>query len=423
MAKKHDKIEVKHVPTKRQLSRHRRQERIQHIIYISGAVFLVALVAFLGWAYWNVQIKPYREPAVKVNGTTYDMNYYIDFLNAYTMNQDAAQISSTANGLPDLIHYNLALIAAAPELGYSVSKDDVNSVLKTAGLPDTQANRDAVTASLLSNELQQDYFNKKVPASVVQVEAQALLTESIDIANSVEQRLAAGDNFTSLASEYSVEQLTRDNGGNLGWLPQGFTDIILGGIGSSAIKDIPFTLQAGQVSEPTFDGTISKMLGYWVVQVTEKDPTKGSHARGILTGSRHDAEAIREKMLAGDDFAGLVKDYSQDPTSSANGGDLGWTGEGGMTNRLVMGLAMPLDVNAVSEPGADSSVKTIGGFWVVKVVNRDDNKTIDSSTRQTLVRGLFDNWIASKMTNGTVEKLLTDEQKTWAINEVTKKRG
>ncbi len=74
-------------------------------------------------------------------------------------------------------------------------------------------------------------------------------------------------------------------------------------------------------------GQSVKQLGYWVVQVTEKDAKKGSHVRGILTGSRHDAEAIRAKIVAGEDFATLVKTYSQDSASAANDGDMGWTGK------------------------------------------------------------------------------------------------
>jgi parvulin-like peptidyl-prolyl isomerase len=239
----------------------------------------------------------------------------------------------------------------------------------------------------------------------------------------VAAKVSAGDNFTSLATEYSLEPITKGNGGNLGWLPKGFTDILLGNLGNSALKDIPFTLKPGELSQPTFDGTVTKSLGYWVVQVTEKDATKGSHVRGILTGSRHDAEAIRAKIIAGEDFATLVKDYSQYSAISDNVGDLGWTGEGKIANKVVLRLALPLDSGSVSQPEADNSVQTKGGFWLVRVINRDDNRVIDDTTRQTLKNVLFDNWITEKMKNDTVETLLTEDQKSWAVNLVVKSRG
>lgn len=423
MAKKRIKTEVKPVLTKRQLSRHKRQERIQHIIYISGAVFLVVLIAFLGYGIWNEQVKPFHQPALKINGVTYDTDYYIKYLDIYSKGMDATQITSTADNIPKIIQYNQAVIKSAPELGISVSNDDISKGLKTVGFPDDKARRDAVEASMLVNSMMKDYFDKQVPASMEQVNTQALLVESADTADKLRARLAAGDNFTAMASENSLDPLTKDNGGKLGWLPKGFADVMLGSLGNSVLKDVPFTLQAGELSQPIFDGMVTKPIGYWVVQVTEKDPQKGSHVRGILTGSRNDADMIREKIVAGDDFATLVKTYSQDSISAAKDGELGWTSDGSISNRLVLGLAGPLDTGGVSQPATDTSVKTVGGFWLVKALDRDDNRELDSNTRQTLVTGLFENWVGGKMKNDSVETLLTDEQKAWAINIVVKSRG
>jgi hypothetical protein len=422
LAKKHTKTEVKPLPTKRQLSRHRRQQRIQHIIYITGAVFLALLIAFVGYGYWDVQVKTFHQPAAKINGTTYDMDYYVKFLELYTRGKDFTGTATAANTLVNVIEFSAAVRKAAPDLGFTVSNDELNSALKTLTLPNEKVYRDAIGSTILANKLLQGYFDKELPSSIEQVEAQALFVESTDVAKQAADRLAAGENFTSVATAYSLEPLTRDNGGNLGWLPKGFTDILPGNLGNSALKDIPFTLEPGEISQPTFDGTVSKSLGYWLVQVTEKDATKGSHARGILTGSLHDAEAIRDKIIAGEDFATLVRTYSQDPDSAALGGDMGWTGEGTISNRLVLGMAMPLEAGAVSQPSADTSVQTKGGFWLVRVINRDENRALDGSTRETLTTGLFDKWIAEKMKDDSVETLLTEEQKSWAVNLVVKSR-
>ena len=423
MAKKRIKTEVKPLPTKRQLSRHRRQQRIQHIIYITGAVFLALLIGFIGYGYWDEQVRPFSQPAAKINGVTYDMDYYIKFLELYSGGQDATQTATVANNLVNIIEYSTAVRKAAPELGFTVSNDELNSALKNSALPNEEVYRDAVTSTLLAGKLLQDYFDKQVPSSIEQVEAQALFVESTDIAKDVMDRLAAGDNFTSLATEYSLESITQSNGGNLGWLPKGFTDILLGSIGNSALKDVPFTLEPGELSQPTFDGTVTKSLGYWVVQVTEKDPTKGSHVRGILAGSRHDADEIRDKIVAGEDFATLVKDYSQDSVSAQSGGDLGWTGESGIINRVVLKLALPLESGTVSQPAADTSIETQGGFWLVRVINKDENRALDDTTRQTLKNGLFDKWLTEKMKNDSVETLLSEDQKSWAINYVINRRG
>ena len=423
MAKKHIKTEVKRMPTKRQLSRHRRQQRIQHIVYITGAVFFTLLIVFVGYGYWNVQFKPFHQPAVKINGTTYDMDYYIKYLDLYTSGKDATQTAAVADDLINRIQWSAAIRKAAPEIGVVVSNDEVSNTLKTYALPDEQVYRDAVTSTLLTFQALQEYFNKQVPANDEQVNTQALLVDSADLANQLRTRLVAGDNFTSLASEYSLEPIIKDNGGNLGWLPKGFTDVLLGSLGNSALKDIPFTLNPGEISQPTFDGEVVKSLGFWVLQVTEKDATKGSHVRGILTASQHDAEEIRNKIIAGEDFATLAKDHSLDSASAANGGDFGWTEESVIQNRTVIGRAENLESGAVSQPIGDTSVQTKGGYWLVKALDRVEDRELDDNMRQTLINGLFDTWLAEKMKNDTVETLLTEDQKSWAISIVFKKRG
>ncbi len=423
MAKKRAKTEIKPLPTKRQLSRHRRQQRIQHIIYITGAVFLALIICFIGYGYWDVQVRPFSQPVAKINGNTYDTGYYVKMLDLYSKGQDATQTTTMADNLIKTMEYNEAVNRAAPELGITVSDDEVSALLKAASMPDGKVYRDAATATLLTNKLEGDYFDKQVPASDEQVRAQALFVESADIADKVAARLSAGDNFTVLANDFSLEPITKQYGGELGWLPKGFTNILLGNLGNSKLNEIPFTLQPGQLSQPTFDGVVRKSIGYWVVQVTEKDAVKGSYVRGILTGSRHDAEVIRTKIIDGEDFAALVKSYSQDTVVSDNVGNMGWTGQNEISNRIVLGLALPLDTGAVSQPGVDSSVETVGGFWLVRVLEKDENRALDDTTRQTLKTALFENWLTNEIKKDTVETLLTPEQKQWAIDLVNKSRG
>ena len=423
MAKKRAKTEIKPLPTKRQLSRHRRQQRIQHIIYITGAVFLSLIICFIGYGYWDVQVRPFSQPVAKINGNTYDTGYYVKMLDLYSKGQDATQTTTMADNLIKTMEYNEAVNRAAPELGITVSDDEVSALLKAASMPDGKVYRDAATATLLTNKLESDYFDKQVPASDEQVRAQALFVESADIADKVAARLSAGDNFTVLANDFSLEPITKQYGGELGWLPKGFTNILLGNLGNSKLNEIPFTLQPGELSQPTFDGVVRKSIGYWVVQVTEKDAVKGSYVRGILTGSRHDAEVIRTKIIDGEDFAALVRSYSQDTVVSDNVGNMGWTGQNEISNRIVLGLALPLDTGAVSQPGVDSSVETVGGFWLVRVLEKDESRALDDTTRQTLKTALFENWLTNEIKKDTVETLLTPEQKQWAIDLVNKSRG
>jgi hypothetical protein len=424
LAKKRAKTELKQLPTKRQLSRWQRQQRIQHIILIVGILFFVLIAGYIGYGYYSEQVKPFHQPVVKINGTTYDMDYYLKLLELYSKGKDATTTSSVAGNLIDIMKYSEAIKVGSQDLGFSVSTDEVNSALKSAGIPDDKVYREALSSTLLAGKIMQDYFDPKVPTECEQAQVQALLVESEDMANKVAVRLGAGDNFTALAQTYSLEPVTKGNGGDLGWLPKGFASTLLpGDLGNSLLKDIPFNLQPGVLSEPIYDETVNKELGYWLVEVTEKDETKGSHVRGMLLGSKQEAEEIRARVEKGEDFGALAKEYSQDSETKESGGDLGWTQEGGVSNRVALGLALPLEAGVLSQPAADSSVQTKGGYWLVRVVAKDDNRALDENTRQTLKSKLFDDWISEQMPKISVETYLTDEQKSWALARVLKNRG
>lgn len=53
---------------------------------------------------------------------------------------------------------------------------------------------------------------------------------------------------------------------------------------------------------------------------------RGPQVKGrmILTASRENAEALRQALEAGGDFAGLAKELSSDPATAPQGGDMGW---------------------------------------------------------------------------------------------------
>lgn len=74
-----------------------------------------------------------------------------------------------------------------------------------------------------------------------------------------------------------------------------------------------------------------------------------------------EAQKLRERILAGEDFAQLAKEYSQDPASAAKGGELGWI-EPGMMVKSFDEVAFSLAKGEVSEP-----VKTPFGYQLIQV--------------------------------------------------------
>lgn len=97
---------------------------------------------------------------------------------------------------------------------------------------------------------------------------------------------------------------------------------------------------------------------------TETVLVSASH---ILVNDDATVALILEKLAAGEDFAELATEYSQDPGSASNGGSLGYFPRGKMVPEFE-DVAFGLEVGGVSEP-----VQSQFGLHIIKV---DDVQTI-----------------------------------------------
>ncbi|MCB9029473.1 MAG: SurA N-terminal domain-containing protein [Deltaproteobacteria bacterium] len=80
-----------------------------------------------------------------------------------------------------------------------------------------------------------------------------------------------------------------------------------------------------------------------------------------MASLKEKAEGVLQKAVAGEDFEGLVAQYSDDFVSKANGGDLGWF-ERGTQNPALEEAAFKL-----KGPGISELVETDYGYHIVKV--------------------------------------------------------
>ncbi|PJW18139.1 peptidylprolyl isomerase [Geobacillus sp. WSUCF-018B] len=99
-----------------------------------------------------------------------------------------------------------------------------------------------------------------------------------------------------------------------------------------------------------------------------KPKIRASH---ILVKDEKTAKEVKAKLEKGEDFAKLAKEYSQDPGSASNGGDLGWFGPGKMVKEFE-DAAYKLKVGEVSDP-----VKTDYGYHIIKVTDKEKKKSFD----------------------------------------------
>jgi peptidyl-prolyl cis-trans isomerase D len=129
------------------------------------------------------------------------------------------------------------------------------------------------------------------------------------------------------------------------------------------------------------------------------------------------AEEIAKKAKAGADFAALARQYSEDESNSANGGDLDYFGRGRMVAEFEQ-AAFAMKPGDISDP-----VKTAFGFHIIKVV---DNKP-DSTRPVAEVRPEIEDqlkWQKAQAEAEQIAKSLEGAMKTAAdLDRVAKERG
>ncbi len=169
-------------------------------------------------------------------------------------------------------------------------------------------------------------------------------------ATDIVKRAREGEDFAQLAVSYSNSQ-TALEGGQLGWRK--------GAQLPTFIADLAVGMQPGQVSDP-----VRTPSGFHIVRLNDQrgaeqqSMVNQTHVRHILmhTNELQDDETVKQKLnalrtriLAGEDFAGLASTTSEDTASAAEGGDLGWQGAGTFVPEFERAIG-ELEVDQISEP-------------------------------------------------------------------------
>jgi len=221
--------------------------------------------------------------------------------------------------------------------------------------------------------------------------------------------LRAGADFAQMAIAISDAQQALE-GGDLGWrrsdaLPTLFSDWVT----SHAVND---------VSDP-----IRSPSGFHIIKLQEQREHSEQHvvrqtrARHILlrkdefTTSEEllaKLRQIRQRALAGEDFATLAKEFSEDPGSGADGGNLGWVSPGEMVPDFEAAMNQ-LAVGDISEP-----VRTRFGWHLIQVQERREHdateEVLRNRARKTIsarkLEPALENWLRQIRDQAFVETRL-----------------
>ncbi|MGC8837957.1 MAG: peptidylprolyl isomerase [Anaerolineae bacterium] len=114
-----------------------------------------------------------------------------------------------------------------------------------------------------------------------------------------------------------------------------------------------------------------------------------AHVRHILVDSEEKAQEVLAKLKAGGDFAALAAEYSTDPGSKDQGGDLGWFPRGVMVQEFE-DTAFSLPVGEVSGP-----VQTAFGYHIIEVLERGMRELDEAGWAQAKERA-FQDWFTAE---------------------------
>ena len=419
MAKKQKKATPERVPTKHQLSKWQRQMRIRRIVIIAAAVFLVGISIWVGLEYqkdYEASTAEWREVVIEVNDQSFTMEYFAEYfawlLDVNTRGMNSTWVSTMANYVANYIDDSLIndelLRQGAQSLGITVTAKEIDDVIRNNEFPNNRVYQDIVKASLLSQKLTDDYFSNQLPVTMEQAHVQVMFVESQEVATELIDEIEAGGNFTALAEEFSCNSSIESD---LGWLP---TELMP----NTLIANAAFNLTVGEISHPIYDKTATKEVGYWLIEVTDRQDDK-INALVMLLGSQAEAARVRAELVAGGNFSSLAQEYSQHE-SKTKGGKLDGLKRGNMGSTAFDQVAFNITVNTVSELVKDTSVQTTGGYWLIKVLDRGAHE-LEEKVKEGLIDKHLNDWFEEWEEKSTIETYLDADKISLAVNTAVKK--
>jgi len=285
----------------------------------------------------------------------------------------------------------LPTVLAAQEIDYTTYREDSRKDL----LIEQLEQRDVVSRiAITPRELEQCLVNQSSKASdaydynishiLISVSGSAT-QQDIETARKkiaeIHDRLDAGEDFARLAVAVSQAQ-TALEGGSLGWrkgaqLPTVFADVVT-------------RMKPGEYSEP-----LQSTGGFQIVRLNdmrgadERTMVDQLHVRHILLRPNEilDDDAvmqklrgIREQIVGGDDFATVAEAVSDDTSSAAEGGDLGWLSPGDTVPEFE-NMLPELEIDELSQP-----IKSRFGWHLIQVLERRSHDTTDEVKREQCAR-------------------------------------
>lgn len=176
-------------------------------------------------------------------------------------------------------------------------------------------------------------------------------------------------------------------------------------------------LTVGQINEPVRSANGFHLIRLSDVRGDSTRLVKQTEARHILLApseirtedqARRLAESVHQRIVDGEDFAVLARQFSDDTMSVVAGGDLGWVSDGGMPPQFEEQIRS-MEVDQLSAP-----FRTSFGWHVAEVTGRREQDLSRDYQRQQAENALRQRKFDIELENWMLE--IRDEAYVKTIN-------
>lgn len=207
------------------------------------------------------------------------------------------------------------------------------------------------------------------------------VNNALEKAQQAIQDIENGTSFHDTALNYSDGRHAL-KGGDLGWrTAAALPPLFLENVRKMKASDISLPLRSAS--------------GFHILKLldtkTERHLVNQTHARHILIKTdeitterqaKDKIDSISKRLQQGEDFAKLAEQFSQDPGSKNNDGDLGWATEGTFVPRFNQ-VMNSLKIGQISRP-----FKSQFGWHIVEVLERRQQDETEQRIRQKAERAI-----------------------------------
>ncbi|SDY24451.1 peptidylprolyl isomerase [Thermoactinomyces sp. DSM 45892] len=167
----------------------------------------------------------------------------------------------------------------------------VADMVKQFGLADEKTLREQVKVQLaLEKAVKQSITDQDLKENYKpEIKASHILVSDEKTAKEVEEKVKKGEDFAALAKQYSIDTLSKEKGGDLGFFGPGTRQ--------KAFEDATYKLKVGEISPP-----VKTDMGYHIIKVTEMKELKPFEQekdliRGKLEKKRLSDQAWQQQFL------------------------------------------------------------------------------------------------------------------------------